>query len=59
MLFVDALKPEQVWLVKKDERGHSTVTRAADVEEIQKMTEQGIPLGSLWYSNHLDDGAPE
>jgi predicted ATPase len=57
--FVDALKPEQVWLVKKDEQGHSTALRASEVEDIRNMTAQGIPLGSLWYSNHLDDGAPQ
>jgi predicted ATPase len=56
--FVDALKPDQVWLVRKDARGHATTKRAADVEDIRTMTEQGIPLGSLWYSNHFDDGSP-
>ncbi len=57
--FVDALQPNQVWLVRKDDHGHAAAWRAADVATIQAMTEQGIPLGSLWYSNHLDDGAPE
>ncbi len=57
--FVDALKPEQVWLVKKNLEGHAEAERASDVDTIRAMTEQGIPLGSLWYSNHLDDGAPQ
>ncbi len=57
--FVDPLTPEQVWLIRKNEQGHATAQRAADVETIRALTEQGIPLGSLWYSNHLDDGAPE
>jgi predicted ATPase len=57
--FVDALAPKQVWLVRKDDNGHATATRAEDVAEIRAMTAQGIPLGSLWYSRHLDDGAPE
>ena len=56
--FVDALKPEQVWLIRKDEQGHASGQRAADIDEIRAMTAEGIPLGSLWYSNHLDDGAP-
>lgn len=57
--FVDALEPEQVWLVRKDEKGHATTTRAADVPVVRSLSEQGIPLGSLWYSNHFDDGAPQ
>jgi hypothetical protein len=57
--FVDALKPDQVWLVEKDAHGHATVQRAEDIETIRSMTEQGIPLGSLWYSNHFGEGAPE
>ncbi len=57
--FVDALKPEQVWLIRKGVDGRASAVRAADVGTIQAMTDQGIPLGSLWYSNHLDDGSPE
>jgi predicted ATPase len=57
--FVDALQPEQVWLIRKNEKGQATAQRAADVTSISAMAEQGIPLGSLWYSNHFDDGTPE
>jgi predicted ATPase len=56
--FVDALKPEQVWLIRKDKHGHTTARRASDDDQIRTLTEQGIPLGSLWYSNHFDDGSP-
>lgn len=52
--FVDSLKPEEVWLIKKDDRGHAVAHRAADLPHVAELTEQGIPLGSLWYSNHLD-----
>lgn len=57
--FVDALMPDQVWLVRKGDDGHATAKRAADMPQVSAMTKEGIPLGSLWYSNHLDDGAPE
>lgn len=57
--FVDALRPEQVFMVRKGDDGHSIARRAADDPQIVSMTSQGIPLGSLWYSNHFDDGAPE
>ena len=57
--FVDALSPQQVWLIRKNEDGHATAKRAWDIPEIRALSEQGVPLGSLWYSNHFDDGAPE
>jgi predicted ATPase len=57
--FVDSLQPQQVWLIRKGSDGHAQAIRAADVPTIEEMSKQGIPLGSLWYSNHFDDGAPE
>lgn len=57
--FVDTLRPAQVWLIRKGKDGHAEAIRAADVQTIASMSEEGIPLGSLWYSNHFDDGAPE
>ncbi len=57
--FVDALQPEQVWLIRKGTSGHAEAQRAADAENIRAMTAEGIPLGSLWYSNYLDDGGPQ
>ncbi|MBZ0118004.1 MAG: AAA family ATPase [Sandaracinaceae bacterium] len=57
--FVDALRPEQVWILRKDEDGHATTRRASDEPGVRAMIQEGIPLGSLWYSNHFEDGAPE
>jgi len=54
--FVDALRPEEVWLLEKDESGFSTVRRAADNIIVENMAEQGLPLGGLWYSDYLDSG---
>ncbi|MCI0512952.1 AAA family ATPase [candidate division KSB1 bacterium] len=53
--FVDALSPEQVWLMEKDENGFTQVKRTADMPIIKALDEEGIPLGSLWYSNHLEE----
>ncbi len=53
--FVDALKPEQVWLMERDERGLTQVMRTADIPLILAFRDEGIPLGSLWYSNHLEE----
>jgi predicted ATPase len=53
--FVDALQPEQVWLLRKNVEGHVTALRAADVATIRAFATEGLTLGALWYSNHLDD----
>lgn len=52
--FVDALHPSEVFLLRKRRDGASVVSRAADVPGITGMYDDGIPLGSLWYSNDLD-----
>lgn len=53
--FVDALKPEQVWLLEKDENGATQARRTADIPIVKEMIDEGIPLGSLWYSNHFEE----
>lgn len=53
--FVDAMTPDQVWLLEKNEHGHTTATRTSDMPTISALQAEGIPLGSLWYSNHFDE----
>lgn len=51
--FVDALKPEQVWLIRKASDGFARARRVADLPNVVEMVKQGLPLGSLWYSRHF------
>jgi predicted ATPase len=51
--FVDALQPRQVWVMEKGDDGHVLARRAADFKGVSEMVEEGLPLGSLWYSDHL------
>jgi predicted ATPase len=53
--FVDALKPEQVWYMQKNADGYATATKTSTFPAIEALVEEGIPLGSLWYSNHFDE----
>ncbi|HKH49769.1 MAG TPA: AAA family ATPase [Thermoanaerobaculia bacterium] len=53
--FVDALRPEQVWLMEKDKEGRTQIRRTADIAIVKAMIDEGIPLGSLWYSNHFEE----
>lgn len=52
--FVDALNPEEVWILEKDMDGFSTIRRASDDELVKNMVAEGLPLGGLWYSDYLD-----
>jgi predicted ATPase len=53
--FVDALNPEQVYMMKKNEKGATEITRTADMPTISPLVREGLPLGSLWYSNHFEE----
>lgn len=53
--FVDALKPEQVWLMTKSGEGHTRIERTADIPSIRDLVDEGLPLGGLWYSNHFKE----
>jgi predicted ATPase len=55
--FVDALQPEQVWIMRKDARGRSQPTRVADLPLVANLSAQGIPLGAQWYSRHFESPA--
>ena len=51
---VDALKPDEVWILEKGEDGFATVSRASDDETVKAMAAEGLPLGGLWYSDYFD-----
>ena len=57
--FVDALTPEEVWVLEKQEDGFATIRRASDDPIVKAMTDEGLPLGSLWYSDYLDRRLPD
>ena len=52
--FVDALEPEEVWVLEKGEDGFSRIRRASDDGLVRSMVKEGQPLGSLWFSDYLD-----
>lgn len=56
--FVDALTPSEVWILDKGVDGYSKLIRAADIPDIVNFFNEGIPMGSLWYSNHFGIGNP-
>ena len=52
--FVDALAPQEVWILEKGPDGFSTIRRASDDPIVNNMVAEELPLGGLWYSDYLD-----
>ena len=52
--FINALAPDEIWILEKGEDGFSTIRRASDDPIVNAMVEEGLPLGDLWYSDYLD-----
>ncbi len=53
---IDALKPEETWMLEKGADGFATIRRASDDATVKAMADEGLPLGGLWYSDYLDRG---
>jgi predicted ATPase len=51
---VDFLEPDEVWVLEKKNDGFSKIRRASDDLLVQNFVAEGIPLGSLWYSDYLE-----
>jgi predicted ATPase len=52
--FVDALSPQEVWILEKGLDGCSTIRRVSKLETVKNLVDEGLPLGGLWYSDYLD-----
>ncbi len=51
--FVNALSPEQVWVLEKDSDGFSTVKQASAYDFVSSLVEEGATIGDLWYSQYF------
>jgi predicted ATPase len=52
--FVDALRPEEVWILEKGKDGFSTISRASNNEIVKNLVNEGLQRGGLWYSDYFD-----
>ena len=52
--FVDALEPNEVWILEKADDGFTKIHRASENSVIQGLVSEGLPLGGLWYSDYLE-----
>ena len=56
--FVDNLKPEELWVLYRDENGFTKAKRTADILGVKEFIENGALLGSLWMEDFFDVGNP-
>jgi len=56
--FVDSLKPEELWVLYRDEKGFTKAKRTADMQRVKQFMEHGALLGSLWMEDFFDVGNP-
>lgn len=51
--FVNALSPEEVWVLEKQDDGFSTIKRASEYSYVNDLNDEGVVLGDLWYSDYF------
>lgn len=56
--FVNGLRPEETWVLYRDESGYTQARRAANMPGINEFMEQGALLGNLWVEGYFDVGDP-
>ncbi len=52
--FVDALLPKETWILEKGTDGFSKARRTSADVVVQRLVDEGMPLGGLWFSDYLD-----
>ena len=56
--FINALRPEEVWVLYRNEKGYTEGRRAADMKGIQEFMDAGAKLGQLWMEGFFEVGDP-
>lgn len=56
--FVDGLRPEELWVLYRDEQGYTQARRALDMKGIPEFIKEGASLGQLWMEGYFEVGDP-
>lgn len=56
--FVNSLRPEELWVLYRDEDGFTRAKRAADMRGIPEFMDRGATLGNLWMEGFFELGDP-
>jgi predicted ATPase len=55
---IDGLRPEEVWVLYRNQDGYTETKRVSDVEGIHEFMDNGAQLGHLWMEGHFGAGDP-
>ncbi len=56
--FVNGLRPEELWVLYRDELGFTQARRASDMLGIKEFIAAGALLGQLWIEGYFEVGDP-
>lgn len=56
--FLNALRPEEVRVLWRDEQGYTRTQRASDLQGVPEFMQNGALLGDLWMEGQLGVGDP-
>jgi predicted ATPase len=56
--FVNGVNPQELWILYRDEKGHTHAQRAKDARGISEFMQAGAQLGDLWMEGHFGVGDP-
>jgi predicted ATPase len=56
--FVDALRPDELWVLYRDSNGFTQAKRATDMRGIPDFINAGAMLGNLWMEGFFEFGDP-
>lgn len=56
--FLNALRPQEVRALYRDDNGYTQVTTASDIRGVSEFIEEGALLGDLWFEGHFGLGDP-
>lgn len=56
--FVNGLRPDELWVLYRDERGYTQAVCSETMRGISEYIEAGAQLGELWAEGYFDVGDP-
>lgn len=56
--FVNGLRPKELWVLYRDEKGFTQAQRAYEMEGVKEFMENGAQLGHLWMEGYFSFGDP-
>jgi predicted ATPase len=56
--FVDAVHPDELWVLSRNERGYTQSRRVSDMQGIKDFVDNGATPGHLWMEGYFEIGDP-